>query len=487
MLTSTQRVASLVSLFLWLPGLSAEADELITPRTVQPSEARALSRAFADTAKAMRPSVVRIDIEQAPPVVTLQRRFRTWPEQPLPDFFERRFGLPFPDLREAPVRGTGSGLIFETTGVIVTNRHVVANARKVKVTLADGREFAAKVVGKDARTDVAVLKLETPPRDLVAARLGDSDRCEVGEWMLAIGSPLGMDQTVTAGILSGKGRAGRRIQMSGDRVRLYLQTDAKINPGNSGGPLVNLDGEVVGINTLINAGPGGSYGFAIPINEVRRVAALLIKEGRVAYAYLGVMVGDVEQLLPEQREKLGKGAPARGAFISEVTGGSPADKAGIKAGDIITGLDEQAIEVGADVVDAISSRAIGSRVNVKLVRDGKPKTVAVTLGELPAHEEELAEARSPEALEQRGLTLQTLTPELAAALGVEPTVKGAVVTEVVPASPAATAGLDEGEVIIEVDQKPVASAAEALRALEKTGSHLLRVKSGAGTRFVTLP
>ena len=163
-----------------------------------------------------------------------------------------------------PAHGVGSGFIIGTNGDIITNRHVVQGATKVTVTMNDGKEYSAQVVGKDAQTDVAVVRLEKPPSNLVVARLGDSDKLEVGEWVVAVGSPLGLEQTVTAGIVSGKGRPGRHVQMSGKRVRGYIQTDAKINPGNSGGPLVNLEGEVVGVNTLIQVGAGGAYGFAIP-------------------------------------------------------------------------------------------------------------------------------------------------------------------------------------------------------------------------------
>ncbi len=164
------------------------------------------------------------------------------------------------------------------------------------MVFSDGREFSARTIGMDSETDVAVIRLDKPPKDLIAARLGNSDALEVGEWVLAVGSPLGLDQTVTAGIVSGKGRVGRHVQMSGGRVRQYIQTDAKINPGNSGGPLVNLSSEVVGINTLINTGPGGAYGFAIPINQVRRVAQSLLAEGRIRYPYLGVLVGDLSEI-----------------------------------------------------------------------------------------------------------------------------------------------------------------------------------------------
>ena len=220
-------------------------------------------------------------------------------------FFQ--FGPGMPEPSPGPQRGTGSGVVMDARGDIVTNRHVVSGATNVKVTFSDGREFTAKTLGMDSETDVAVIRLDKPPRDLVAARLGDDDKLEVGEWVLAVGSPLGLDQTVTAGIVSGKGKVGRHVQMSGGRVRHYIQTDAKINPGNSGGPLVNLSAEVVGINTLINTGPGGAYGFAIPINQVRRVAESLLKEGRVRYAYLGVLVGD----LSEMDAAAAKAAPER--------------------------------------------------------------------------------------------------------------------------------------------------------------------------------
>ncbi len=482
MKTLTQLVALSLALSLAWPCRAAAPGE-VTPKTAQPAEAKALSRAFADTARALRPSVVRVDVEEGP-AMGLARRNRSQGEQEMPELFERFFGEP--DLRELPMRGTGSGVIFDAAGFIVTNRHVVANARKMTVILEDGRELSAKVVGKDPRTDVAVLKLDNPPSDLVAARLGNSDNCEVGEWVLAIGSPLGMDQTVTAGILSGKGRAGRRMQMSGDRVRRYLQTDAKINPGNSGGPLVDLDGQVIGINTLINAGPGGSYGFAIPINEVRTVADALIKDGKITYAYLGVMVGDIAALEADKREKLGKGTPDKGGLVSEVSEDGPAGKAGMKPGDVIVAVDEQKIQVGPDVVDYVSSRPVGSKVTVSLVREGKPKKVQVTLGELPAGEDE-AEASAPEAIERAGLWVQSLTPELAAALGMDPRAKGAVVSEVIRGGASAKVGLQQGEVIVEVDRKPVTNGSEAAKALQVPKPHLLRVKTHRGSRFVTLP
>src|SRR5450432_3289892 len=308
----------------------------MTPKTEAPNEARVLSSAFSAAARALGPSVVRIDVEIPARVAENEGQGEgdDGEDPEMAPFLRRffQFGPGTPEPAPGPQQGTGSGVVMDARGDIVTNRHVVSGATNVMVTFSDGREFTAKTLGMDSETDVAVIRLDKPPRDLVAARLGDDDQLEVGEWVLAIGSPLGLDQTVTAGIVSGKGKVGRHVQMSGGRVRHYIQTDAKINPGNSGGPLVNLSSEVVGINTLINTGPGGAYGFAIPINQVRRVAESLLKEGRVRYAYLGVLVGD----LSEVDAVAAKGAPSgTSAFVSEVTPGGPAARAGLHPGDFI--------------------------------------------------------------------------------------------------------------------------------------------------------
>ncbi|HET6282470.1 MAG TPA: PDZ domain-containing protein, partial [Polyangia bacterium] len=262
------------------------------------------------------------------------------------------------------------------------------------------------------------------------------------------------------------------------------QTDAKINPGNSGGPLVNLSSEVVGINTLINTGPGGAYGFAIPINQVRGVAQDLLKEGRVRYPYLGVMVGDVRDMEPERRSKLGIDATQRGALVSDVTAGGPAAKAGLRAGDIITELNGKKVESARDVIDTVSTLTIGARVEVGLVREGKRLVIPVTLGELPS-EAGGGGGGQPEAL---GLALQTLTPSLAESMGIDPGTRGAVVAEVQPGSPAAKVGLAPGDVILEIDRKAVPSREEASAALKapRKGGHLLRVRNASGTRFVTM-
>jgi serine protease Do len=449
----------------------------VTPRTEAPNEARVLSSAFSAVARALRPSVVRIDVEIAPRMAENGETGGEGDEQMAP-FLRRFFGQGMPEPSPGPQRGTGSGIVLDARGDIVTNRHVVSGATKVKVTFSDGREFAAKTLGTDSETDVAVIRLDQPPRDPVAARLGDSDKLEVGEWVLAVGSPLGLDQTVTAGIVSGKGKVGRHVQMSGGRVRHYIQTDAKINPGNSGGPLVNLSAEVVGINTLINTGPGGAYGFAIPINQVRRVAESLMKEGRVRYAYLGVLVGD----LGETDAPAAKAAPpGGGALVSEVTPGGPAAKAGLHAGDFITDLDGKKMEGAGDVIDYVSTRGIGAHVSVGVWRAGQRQPVDVVLGELPSEGGRGGTGKV-------GLALQTLTPRLAESLGLDPRTRGAVVAEVTAGGQAAAAGVREGDVILEIDRQRVATAEELVAALgaPRKGGHLVRLATAGGLRYITL-
>jgi serine protease Do len=453
----------------------------VTPKTQAPPEAKRLSHAFAATARAMSPSVVRLDVEMGARTImpSVDRQFELPPE--LRRFFGSGEGWQGPAIPQMPMpaRGTGSGIIVDQRGDILTNGHVVDGATKVNVQLADGREFPGKVVGRDSETDVAVVRMEKPPGDLVAARLGNSDAIEVGDWVLAIGSPLGMDQTVTAGIVSGKGAIGRHgPEMSGALVRSYIQTDAKINPGNSGGPLVNLEGEVIGVNTQISTGPGGAYGFAIPINQAHHVADLLIKDGRVHYAYLGVTVGNV----PENA-----GGHA-GAVVREVVKDGPADRAGLVAGDVITAIGDHKVGSAADVVGAVAAMPVGETASLTYERNGKAHDGQVTLAERPRAPGDDAFASAAPSDTRVGVALQTLTPEVAQQIGVDPATKGAVITDVVPQSRAAKAGLAPADVILDVNRKPVASADEAATAIRQSGKNadLLRVRRGDSTRFVTI-
>jgi serine protease Do len=459
------------------------ANAAVTPKTEVPNEAKALSHAFSSVAKALGPSVVRIEVEVGAPRGEGMQGGRPAPDDIPPmfrHFFE--FGPGEDGPAPGPQHGVGSGFIIDANGDIITNRHVVQGATKVTVTMNDGKEYPAHVVGKDAQTDVAVVKLDKAPANLAVARLGDSEKLEVGEWVVAVGSPLGLEETVTAGIVSGKGRTGKHVQMSGNRVRGYIQTDAKINPGNSGGPLVNLEGEVVGVNTLIQVGAGGAYGFAIPVNEVRRVAQTLIKEGRVRYAYLGLMLTSAKDIDDAQRAKMGN-VPNSGALVAEVTPGGPASKSAIRPGDVIQQVDGQKITGASDVVDYVSTRDIGATVALHYARDGRAGETKVVLGELPNED-----MRSPEQQGRIGLALQTLTPDVADQLGIDRSTKGAVITDVIAGSPADVAGLKPGEVILEVDRAPVASSEQAVEALRASrgGGHLLRVRGASGTRFVTI-
>lgn len=458
----------------------------LTPKTEAPPVAEVLSNAFASAAEAVRPSVVRLDVESRGPDAQAGRGAP--PGRGVPpgfeDFMERFFGPQGPGAAPpGPQRGTGSGVIIDDRGHVVTNSHVVEGAKRVTIQLADGRKFPGVVVGHDPYTDVGVVRFEKRPPDLTVARLGDSNALRVGQWVIAVGSPLGLSQTVTAGIVSGLGRTGGRMRLSGERVSRYIQTDALINPGNSGGPLVTLQGEVVGINSIINVGPGGSYGFAIPIAQVARVAQTLIKDGRMRYPYLGVLVGDLADIPAEERRQLGAKLPDEGVVVTQVTPGGPAAQAGVQAGDVITKIAGEPAAKAQDVIEKVSSRPIGSKVALEVRRGGQTRTIDVRLGELPTPGA-AAETGGPSI----GAALQTLSEPIARSLGVDPALKGAVVAEVKPGSPAARAGLQPGDVIREVDRKPVSTAQEAAAAIRAGGkkTRLLRVTSAAGTRYVTV-
>lgn len=451
-----------------------------------------MSDAFANAAEAIRPSVVQLDVEMTRTRGEMAQGPRSPGATPSPgmdDFFERFFDFGFGDRMlpppgpPGPQRGTGSGVVIDDAGHIVTNSHVVRGASRVTIALSDGQKFPGKVVGTDPYTDVGVVQFEKKPEGLTVARLGSSKELRVGQWVIAVGSPLGLTQTVTAGIVSGLGRTGGRVQLSGERVRHYVQTDALINPGNSGGPLVNLRGEVVGINSVINVGPGGSYGFAIPVKQVSDVARTIVKEGRVRYPYMGVLIGSLEDIPPEQRGRLAKNLPDKGVVVTEITPGGPASQAGLKPGDVITKIGGKAASSPSDVIDSVSGQPIGSKVTVEYLRDGKAGTIEVKLAELPS-----PDSRGGMEGATIGISLQTLTEPLARSLGLEPGLRGAVIADVRPDSSAARAGLQPGDVVRDVNGKPVASAEEAVAAIKAEGKkrQLLRVTNPAGTRFVTV-
>jgi len=431
------------------------------PSTQQVTEARTLSRTFAQVASQLSPSVVRIGVTKGG---GQQRgmRGRGNPFQGSP--FERFFGdddegggLGGPAPKQ---RGLGSGVVIDKKGYILTNNHVVEDADEVKVTFADGKTVPGKVVGTDPRTDLAVVKVDGV--GVTAAKLGDSDKLQVGEWVIAIGNPFGLDHTVTVGVLSAKNRSNLQ---GGNHFEDFLQTDASINPGNSGGPLVNLDGEVIGINTMI-AGIGTGIGFAVPSSMAKPITDQLINGGKVRRPYIGI---HMQEMTPEMAKSLGKGAPEKGALVAQVEPGSPADKAGARAGDVIVGVNGQGIQASKDVQRAIFGRKVGEKVDVEVWRDGNKVHLAATTQEMPG-EEKLARGGEGGGGGERnaqkaklGLGLSSVTPMLAERLGVDPRTKGAVITSVRDGSPAQEAGLQQGDLVLEVDRRPVQTADDAVK------------------------
>jgi serine protease Do len=431
---------------------------------------------FVELAKKMRPVVVNISTTQV-------SEGRGQPEfgnpfgedDPFNDFWKRFFGGPVP---RGPQRQRilGSGFIIDADGSILTNNHVVENAQKIVVKLSDEQEYEAKVVGRDAKTDIAVIKINTK-NGLTAAGLGDSDNLEVGEWVMAIGNPFGLDSTVTSGIVSAKGR-----HIGQGPYDNFIQTDASINPGNSGGPLINLRGEVVGINTAIFSRSGGNIGigFAIPINLVKELLPQLRGKGKVTRGYLGVLI---QKVTPEIAESLGMDK-GRGALVANVSKDGPAEKAGVKVGDVIIEFDGKEIKDSGDLPIIVARTPVDRKVRMKVLRDKKELQLTVSVGEL---KDEEVVASAPEKGEL-GMTVQRLTPQIAESLGLEKT-EGVVVSAVDPGSAADEAGIRRGDVILEVDRKTIRTIDEykkAVAGIRKGKGVLLLVRRGESTLFLAL-
>jgi serine protease Do len=438
-------------------------------------EAREVGNAFAAVAKRLAPSVVRITVRAAVPG---QNRLsgpqgNPFEGTPFEDFF-RGPALPSPEPR-AQI-GMGSGVVIDERGNILTNEHVVSNARNVRVTFADGTELDAKVVGTDPKTDLAVVRVDG--KNLQSAPFGSSESMQVGQWVIAIGNPFGLDHSVTVGVLSAKGRYG----FAPGKLEDFLQTDASINPGNSGGPLVNLNGEVIGINTMI-AGIGTGVGFAVSEAIARPIAHQLIQHGKVVRPYLGIVM---QSLTPALHQALGERAPEKGALVAEVEKGSPADKAGIQPGDVVIKVGGKPTADSREVQQAVLAQEVGKDVTVTVWRDGKESELSVRTAELPG--DSLGRQDQGAGQEQLGLELQTLTPGLAERLGVEPSTRGAVITSVRPDSVAAEAGLQAGDVIVSIDRTAVTRAEAAVQSLRapRAGGHLLRVQRRDRTLFVVI-
>jgi serine protease Do len=475
-------LAGAVVVFGWAYGSRpSPATELAMAgggRLLSTPSAQESADAFAEVAARLAPSVVRITTTQrSAGSVVGGNPFEGTP-------FERYFE----EFRQSPQaprirQGTGSGVVIDEQGHILTNHHVVADADEVRVTFVDGREAEGKVVGNDPATDLAVIQVEETA-DLKPARFGDVDQMQVGEWVVAIGNPFGLDHSVTVGVLSAKERFG----FAPGRLEDFLQTDASINPGNSGGPLVNLRGEVIGINTMI-AGLGTGVGFAVSASMARPVASQLIQHGKVTRPYIGVVM---QPLTPRLREALGGNAPQSGALVAQVQPGSPAADAQIQPGDVVVRVDGTATEDSRDVQQAVLQHEVGDQVRLTLWRNGRQVEVTVRTDELPGPEDGDTPGhpiRPGDGEEQLGIALQTLTPELARQVGVAAGTRGVVVTQVRPASRAAEAGLRQGDVIVEIDRQTVTTAEGAASRLgvERDGGHLLRVLRGEGALYLVVP
>jgi len=428
---------------------------------------------FASLAKRVGPSVVNVSTTQ------IRKAAQGGPspfddDDPMSQFWQRFFGGREP---RGPQRqnGLGSGFIIDRNGTILTNYHVVDGAQKISVTLSDGKSYDAKVIGKDQKTDIAMVKIDAG-QDLPAVTFGDSDRLEVGEWVMAIGNPFGLDHTVTSGIVSAKGR-----QIGAGPYDNFIQTDASINPGNSGGPLINLRGEVVGINTAIFSQSGGNIGigFAIPTNSITEVLPQLKDKGKVVRGYLGTTV---QKITPEIADSLGL-KEGRGALVADVMKGSPAERAGIKTGDVIVAFNNKEIKDSSDLPALVARVAPGTTVPLKVMRDGKEISLSIGVGEMK--ENEVAASSAEGGL---GLAVQPVTPEIAQSLGLE-RAEGLVITEVTPGSAADEAGLRAGDLISQINRRPVKNLADYNREMagsEKGKSVLLLVKRGQESVFLAL-
>jgi len=453
---------SLMTLILVFPAWSLNAAQRTT--------AKDWRSGFVEVAKKVKPSVVAIRSERTVTVGPgVGEDF--FKGTPFEDFFKQHGGPP----AKRKQMGEGSGVIVDAKGYILTNYHVVAGAEKISIHLFDGRELKGTVRGTDSKTDLAVVHVEAA--GLPGATLGDSDKLQVGEWAIAIGSPFGLEETVTVGVISAKGRSG----LGTGNYEDFIQTDASINPGNSGGPLVNVDGEVIGINAMIIQ-PGQGIGFAIPINLAKTIMVELIKTGKVIRPWMGIGLQDITSDLMKffnLKEKVG-------ALISQVYGGSPAEKAGLKAGDAVIEIDGVKVTNSQDVVREVLKKQVGQKVNFVILREGKRTEISLTTAQMP---EKIGE-REPvkPAREWFGLRVSNVTPDIAKQLGLTKT-EGVVIVGMDPNSVAQRAGLKAGDIILEVNRQKVFNENDYRSVMEKPKPDqgvLFLIDREGSTFFVTL-
>jgi serine protease Do len=459
-------------------------DQPIAPAPIVVDGVRA---SYADVVDKTSPAVVQIEARQQAQQTVAPKGGRA----PGDDLL-RQFGFPEQNQRPQIERGVGSGVIVSADGSILTNHHVVEGATKITITTQDNRTFDAKVVGSDQPSDLAVLKIEAAGLPYLV--LGNSDNVRVGDIVLAIGNPLGIGQTVTAGIISAK---GRRTGLSDGSFEDFLQTDAPINRGNSGGALVNLSGELIGINSqILSGGPSGGsigIGFSIPSNMAKSVMDQLLKDGRVRRGMLGINI----QNITEDTAKALELKERSGILVSNVRSGSAADKAGVKRGDIITAINGDKIEDSNVLRNKVAGTLPGTEIKLTIVRDGEPRELTATLDEFAASDSQRSNPGqdgsqggiSPQNQGGKlGLSLEPLTPQNARRLGIESTEGGMVVTDVEPGGPASESGISRGDVILEMNRKPVTTMEDVRSALESAGEKpiLLLLTRGGQTVYVTV-
>ena len=447
------------------------------------------AKAFSAVVKKAGPAVVYIGVEKSMPAFGRMGGGQNMPDLFNDPFFQRFFGPQLQHPQRSPrlqhkQRAAGSGFIISRDGLILTNNHVVENADTIKVRLSDEREFTAKVVGTDPQSDVALIKIQG--HNLPTLPLGNSDKLEVGEWVIAIGSPFELSQTVTVGVVSAKGRS----KIGLNDYENFIQTDAAINPGNSGGPLLNIHGEAVGINTAIFSRSGGymGIGFAIPINMARSIEQQLQNNGKVTRGWLGVVIQDVNQDLADSfgLEK------AEGILVSDVSEDSPAKKAGLQQGDVILTLNGSALDDVSQLRNHIAMTSPGTVITLGIIRDGHHKTLRVTIDEQPKNFSQTTRlsrgAGHGSVLEKMGMSLHNLTPELADQFGYKER-QGVLIAKVDPNSAAARVGLQAGQLIEEVNKIRVHNLRELKKALNKGKKKhqiLLRVRAGEYSQYVVL-
>jgi serine protease Do len=498
----------LVALIAALPMVAGAQQALPAPppaggaplNAPQAEPMRNAPSSFAPLARQLLPAVVNIsttqnaqaranrpdapDLPQAPPGSPFEEFFR--------DFFNRNRpnGQDQPQQPQRPRRAQslGSGFIVDASGIVVTNNHVIDGADEINVILTDNTSIRAELLGTDPRTDIAVLRIKTD-KPLHAVQFGESDSAQVGDWVLAIGNPFGLGGTVTAGIVSARGRDIRQGLYDD-----FIQTDAAINRGNSGGPLFNLDGKVVGINTAIYSPTGGSIGigFAIPANLARNIVAQLQEGGKVRRGWLGV---NIQQVTDEIAESLGLSGGGRGALVARAQEDGPAAKGGLRNGDVVLRFNGQEVREMRNLPRIVADTPVGREVPVVVWRDGREQTLQVTVGELPAEQQQAAATPGPQSrpteLSGLGLRVAPISPEVRERFSLKPEQRGVVVMEVAPGSPAAERELRPGDVIVEVQQERVSTPQEVQQRLEalrrqNRPTALLLIETAQGQRFVPL-